>query len=180
MNRWFAIVPAVVLAGLAALFAFKSLNRDVQFQPDALVGQPAPAVSLTPLEGGTPVSLTSAIKGPALINVFGSWCVACVVEHPILIKVRDAGLPVVGVAWRDKPEKTAAFLRDRGNPYATVLMDPDGVAAIGLGITAAPESFLVDARGVIIAKQGGPLTPEIAEAFVAKAKASASGTPGTK
>jgi cytochrome c biogenesis protein CcmG/thiol:disulfide interchange protein DsbE len=79
-------------------------------------------------------------------------------------------VPVIGVAWRDKPEKTQAFLNQRGDPYTQVLMDPDGLAAIGLGITAAPESFLVDSKGRIIFKQTGPLTPEVVDELVRKAK----------
>lgn len=170
MKRWLAIIPLAILVGLALMFWSKSLRREVQFQPEELVGQPAPAVSLAPLGGGAPVALTAAVKAPMLINVFGSWCTACVVEHPQLMALKARGLPILGVAWRDKPEKTTAFLRDRGNPYATVLMDPDGLAAIGLGITAAPESFLVDPAGKIIFKQTGPITPEAAETILKKAE----------
>lgn len=170
MRRWLALIPLAVLVGLAVMFWGKSLQRDVQFQPNALVGKPAPTVALEPLGGGAPVPLNQAVKGPMLINVFGSWCVACVVEHPILVDMKAKGMPIVGVAWRDKPENTQRFLRERGNPYAAVLMDPNGLAAIELGITAAPESFLVDAKGQIIAKQAGPLTPEIAQAMLKKAR----------
>ena len=172
MKRWLAIIPLVVLVGAAGMFWVKSLNRQVQYQPAELVGQATPVVSLTPLRGGDPMSLTDAAKGgPALINVFGSWCVACVVEHPILVDINRRGLPIIGVAWRDKPEKTQAFLNQRGDPYTTVLMDPNGVAAIGLGITAAPESFLVDGKGQIIFKQTGPITPEVADELIKRAKA---------
>lgn len=170
MKRWYAIVPLAVLAVLAVMFWAKSLNREVQFQPDALVGQTTPAVALEPLMGGPARPLNEVAKGPALINVFGSWCVACVVEHPLLMDLERRGVPVIGVAWRDQPEKTLAFLRQRGDPYSAVLMDPNGQAAIGLGITAAPESFLVDRTGKIIYKQTGPLTPEAVELIVNKAK----------
>lgn len=178
MKRWLAIIPLVILIGAAAMFFVKSLHRDVQYQPAELVGQTVPAVKLAPLRGGEPVSLQTAVKGPVLINVFGSWCVACVVEHPVLVDLNKRGLPVVGVAWRDKPEKTQAFLDQRGDPYTLVLMDPDGVAAIGLGITAAPESFLVDANGKIIFKQTGPITPEVAETLLKKANSQASARAG--
>jgi cytochrome c biogenesis protein CcmG/thiol:disulfide interchange protein DsbE len=171
MKRWLAVIPLVILAAGAAMFWGKSLHRNVQYQPAELVGQTTPDVSLVPLRGGEAVSLKVAAKGPALINVFGSWCVACVVEHPILVDINKRGLPVIGVAWRDKPEKTQAFLDARGDPYTTVLMDPDGLAAIGLGITAAPESFLVDSQGRIIFKQTGPITPEVADELIKKAKA---------
>jgi cytochrome c biogenesis protein CcmG/thiol:disulfide interchange protein DsbE len=172
VKRWLAVIPLTILAAAAAMFFYKSLHRDVQYQPTELVGQMTPDVTLTPLRGGDPVSLKVAAKGPVLINVFGSWCAACVVEHPLLVDLNRKGVPVIGVAWRDKPEKTEAFLASKGDPYSQVLMDPDGLAAIGLGITAAPESFLVDAKGQIIFKQTGPLTPEVVDQLVAKAKAS--------
>jgi cytochrome c biogenesis protein CcmG/thiol:disulfide interchange protein DsbE len=171
VKRWLAIIPLVVLAGAAVLFFAKSLHREVHYEPTELVGQTTPDVTLTPLRGGDPVSLKVAAKGPVLINVFGSWCAACIVEHPLLVDLNKKGVPVIGIAWRDKPEKTQAFLNQRGDPYTQVLMDPDGLAAIGLGITAAPESFLVDAKGQIIFKQTGPLTPEVVDQLVAKAKA---------
>ena len=172
MKRWLAVIPLTILAAAAAMFFYKSLHRDVQYQPTELVGQMTPDVTLTPLRGGDPVSLKVAAKGPVLINVFGSWCAACVVEHPLLVDLNRKGVPVIGVAWRDKPEKTEAFLASKGDPYSQVLMDPDGLAAIGLGITAAPESFLVNSKGQIIFKQTGPLTPEVVDQLVAKAKAS--------
>jgi cytochrome c biogenesis protein CcmG/thiol:disulfide interchange protein DsbE len=172
VKRWLAVIPLTILAAAAAMFFYKSLHRDVQYQPTELVGQMTPDVTLTPLRGGDPVSLKVAAKGPVLINVFGSWCAACVVEHPLLVDLNRKGVPVIGVAWRDKPEKTEAFLASKGDPYSQVLMDPDGLAAIGLGITAAPESFLVNSKGQIIFKQTGPLTPEVVDQLVAKAKAS--------
>ncbi|HET9161509.1 MAG TPA: DsbE family thiol:disulfide interchange protein [Caulobacteraceae bacterium] len=171
MKRWLAVIPLVVLAAGALMFWGKSLHREVQYQPTELVGQATPDVTLTPLRGGEPVSLKTAAQGrPVLINVFGSWCAACVVEHPLLVDLNKRGLPVIGVAWRDKPEKTQAFLNSKGDPYTQVLMDPDGQAAIGLGITAAPESFLVDSKGQIIFKQTGPITPEVADLLIAKSK----------
>jgi len=172
VKRWLAVIPLTILAAAAAMFFYKSLHRDVQYQPTELVGQMTPDVTLTPLRGGDPVSLKVAAKGPVLINVFGSWCAACVVEHPLLVDLNRKGVPVIGVAWRDKPEKTEAFLASKGDPYSQVLMDPDGLAAIGLGITAAPESFLVNSKGQIIFKQTGPLTPEVVDQLVAKAKSS--------
>jgi cytochrome c biogenesis protein CcmG, thiol:disulfide interchange protein DsbE len=171
MKRWLAVIPLLVLIAGAYMFWSKSLRREVQYQPAELVGQMAPGVALEPLGGGAPVAVNQAVKGPMMINIFGSWCVACVVEHPQLMKLKAAGLPIVGVAWRDKPEKTRAFLAQRGDPFAVVLMDPNGLAAVDLGITAAPESYLVDAGGRIIFKQTGPIPPEMVETILKKAGA---------
>ena len=171
MKRWLAVIPLVVLIAGALMFWSKSLHRQVQYQPAELVGQMAPTVALEPLAGGTPIALNRAVKGPMMINVFGSWCVACVVEHPQLMKLKAGGLQIVGVAWRDQPQKTRAFLAQRGDPFAVVLMDPNGLAAVDLGITAAPESFLVDANGKVIFKQTGPIPAEMVETILKKAGA---------
>jgi cytochrome c biogenesis protein CcmG, thiol:disulfide interchange protein DsbE len=171
MKRWLALIPLVVLVAGALMFWSKSLNRQVQYQPAELVGQMAPAVALEPLGGGAPVPLNQAVKGPMMINIFGSWCAACIVEHPQLMKLKESGLKIVGVAWRDQPLKTKAFLDQRGDPFAVVLMDPHGLAAVDLGITAAPESYLVDANGRIIFKQTGPIPPEMVETILKKAGA---------
>lgn len=169
MKRWIAIVPLAVIAILAGMFLIKSLNREVHFEPNATVGQAAPVVALAPLEGGDAVSLGTAVKGPMLINIFGSWCATCVIEHPVLVSLKARGLPIVGVAWRDKTQNTKNYLLQHGDPFARVLMDPDGKAAIELGITAAPESFLVDANGMIIQKISGAISPEAADGLLKKA-----------
>ena len=171
MKRWLAVIPLVVLIAGAFMFWSKSLHRQVHYEPAELVGQMAPTVVLTPLAGGAPVALNQAVKGPMMINVFGSWCVACVVEHPQLMKLKAGGLQIVGVAWRDQPQKTRAFLAQRGDPFAVVLMDPGGLAAVDLGITAAPESFLVDANGKVIFKQTGPIPAEMVDTILKKAAA---------
>jgi len=171
MKRWLAVIPLLVLIAGAYMFWSKSLHRQVHYEPAELVGQMAPTVVLQPLAGGAPAPLNAVVKGPYMINVFGSWCVACGVEHPQLLKLKEGGLPIVGVAWRDQPEKTRAFLAQRGDPFAVVLMDPNGLAAVDLGITAAPESFLVDTSGKVIFKQTGPIPPEMVETILKKAGA---------
>jgi cytochrome c biogenesis protein CcmG, thiol:disulfide interchange protein DsbE len=172
MKRWLALIPLAVLIAGAGMFWSKSLHRQVQYQPTELVGQMAPAVVLQPLGGGDPAPLNAVIKGqPYMINVFGSWCVACVVEHPQLVELKSRGLKIVGVAWRDQPQKTQAFLNQRGDPFAVVLMDPSGLAAVDLGITAAPESYLIDSTGKVIFKQTGPIPPEMVDEIMKRAGA---------
>lgn len=162
MSRWFAVVPLVVLVALAALFIGWSLKRDPSIKPDALVGQAVPETVLPMLSGtqagpGHVDLKTAGVGKPMLINVFASWCAPCRVEHPKLMALQARGVAVVGVAWKDDPVATRAFLDELGNPYAMVLVDQDGRAGLDLGITGAPETFAVDAMGNVVAKFSGPL-----------------------
>ncbi len=162
MNRWLAILPLVVLAGLTALFVGWSLKRDPAFKPDAMVGQPIPQTVLPLLAGdqagpGVLDLKTAGVGKPMLINVFASWCAPCRIEHPKLLALKARGIAVVGVAYKDEPVATRAFLNELGDPFAMVLVDREGRAGLDLGISGVPETFAVDAMGRITAKQSGPL-----------------------
>lgn len=162
MRRWLAVVPLIVLVALTALFIGWSLRRDPSVKPDALVGQNVPETVLPMLTGDQPgpghLDLkTAGVGKPMLINVFASWCAPCRVEHPKLMALKARGVAVVGVAWKDDPVATRAFLDELGDPYAMVLVDREGRAGLDLGITGAPETFAVDAMGRIVGKVSGPL-----------------------
>jgi cytochrome c biogenesis protein CcmG/thiol:disulfide interchange protein DsbE len=173
MSRWLALVPAAGLAGVIAVGAsLLAHGGDLQHvSPDALVGQPLPASQVRTLDGGAPVRLTSTVRGPAIVNVFASWCVPCRVEQPLLLKLKADGVPIVGVAWKDKAADTRGFLNEAGDPYAVVVSDPSGRAGIDLGITGVPETFLVDATGKVVAKHGTVLTDADAVDFEQKWRA---------
>ncbi len=99
----------------------------------------------------------------SLLNVFGSWCVACAVEHPFLMKLKaDGVVPIHAIDWREKNRAAGpAWLARRGDPYTRVGDDPDSRAAIALGVTGAPETFIIDRSGVIRYKHVGPITAEV-------------------
>lgn len=171
MKRWLAVLPLAALAALALLFGVYSLKRDPHVQPQALVGKPLPALTLPDLETGRPVALRDAKgSGVALVNIFASWCAPCEIEHPVLVGLKREGVRIVGVAYEDAPENTRAFLTRLGDPFAVRLVDREGRAGIDLGVTGVPETYLVGADGVIIAKHVGPLTPQAADALLAKAR----------
>lgn len=162
MSRWLSLIPLVVLVALAALFIGWSLKRDPSIKPDALVGRPVPETVLPILTGDQPgpghVDLKSAGVGkPMLVNVFASWCLPCRVEHPNLMALKARGVAVVGVAWKDDPVKSRAFLDELGDPYSMVLVDREGRAGLDLGITGVPETFAVNAMGQVVAKSSGPM-----------------------
>jgi cytochrome c biogenesis protein CcmG/thiol:disulfide interchange protein DsbE len=152
VNRWIAIIPAAILVLAVLMFGLKSLHRDSHVEPDNLRGKPVAALSLQPLEGGPAVDLRGEIKGPILINIFGSWCPPCAVEAPYMMDLKSKGVRMIGIAWKDDPADTAAFLTRLGDPFALVLQDPGGLAAVNFGIGAAPETFLVDSSGKIVTK----------------------------
>lgn len=171
MSRWFAVVPLVALVALVAFGAVRLADftgrsmadgRGAEYRPDALVGQAVPETVLPMLNGtqagpGHVDLKTAGVGRPMLINVFASWCAPCRVEHPKLMALKERGVAVVGVAWKDDPVKTRAFLDELGDPYSMVLVDRDGRAGLDLGITGAPETFAVDAMGNVVAKFSGPL-----------------------
>ena len=165
MSRWLSVIPLVVLALLAALFVGWSLRRDPVYRPDALVGQPIPETVLPRLVPDTPADAppevldlkTAGLGKPMILNVFASWCAPCRVEHPRLLELQAQGIHVVGVAYKDDPAATRAFLEELGDPYALVLVDRDGRAGLDLGISGVPETYAVDAQGIIVAKHAGSL-----------------------
>jgi cytochrome c biogenesis protein CcmG/thiol:disulfide interchange protein DsbE len=160
VKRWVAAIPLLVLAAAVVLFAAYALNRPTaRVNPAALVGRPLPSVSLAGLDEAAPRPLDAVTgRGPVLVNVFASWCVPCAVEHPELMRLKAEGVRIVGVAYKDEPAKSRAFLDRLGDPYGVALNDPRGLAGIELGISGVPETFAVDARGVIVAKHAGPMT----------------------
>ena len=170
MKRLAVIAPLAVLGALIVLFAVFSLRRDPSIKPDALVGRPLPQLVLPTLVGGEAIPLRASVEGPTFVNVFASWCTPCEVEHPELIKLSQSGVRVVGMAYKDDPAKTAAFLQRLGDPFATVLVDRDGRAGLELGITGVPETYLVGSDGVVHAKHAGPLTAEVAGTLLAQAR----------
>lgn len=171
MKRWLAFTPLVVLAALAVLFAGYALKRDPKISPHAMVGKPMPALTLPELSSGQPASLKESAGGaPVLVNFFASWCAPCEIEHPQLMALNAQGVKVIGIAYKDAPPNTQAFLTRLGDPFAARLVDRDGAAGLEFGVTGVPETYLVGSDGMILAKHTGPLTPDAAEDLLAKGR----------
>ena len=164
MNRWWAFLPLVALALLVIVGAFM-LTREGERETfsEGRIGRPAPAYALAPLGEGVPVT-SEAFAGRAyVVNVFASWCTPCRAEHPQLMALQASGVEIVGVAYKDRPEATAAFLNGLGDPFTAVGQDPEGRFALELGIVGVPETFVIGPDGTIRAVHRGPLTPDIIE-----------------
>jgi len=164
-----ALLPLAIFLALAAIFTIQLLSgRDESVIPSALIGKPAPAITLPPLEGlmnnGKPMSGLdpAAFAGQVtLVNVWASWCVPCRVEHPLLMQLaRDERVRLVGINYKDSPENARRFLGDLGNPFSAVGADDTGRVAIEWGVYGVPETFLVGRDGKILYKHVGPFTPE--------------------
>jgi len=167
VNRLIALIPIIALVALIGVGVFL-LTREQSRETfsEGRIGRPAPAYTLAALDGAGPVSSTERTGRPYVINVFASWCTPCRAEHPQLMAMQAGGVDIVGVAYKDRPEATQRFLDDLGNPFADVGLDPDGRFGLELGITGAPETFVIGADGSIVAVHRGPLTPEIVEATI--------------
>lgn len=166
MRRLVHILPALVFAVVAAwVLAQLWVGTPPGVVPSALIDKPAPPVDLPPLYDGEP-RLTSAdlAAGPVLVNFFASWCVPCRAEHPLLMRLaRDEGVRLLGIAYKDDPQKSRALLEDLGNPYARVAMDRSGRTAIEFGLYGVPETYVIDRQGRIRFRQPGPLDERTVE-----------------
>jgi cytochrome c biogenesis protein CcmG, thiol:disulfide interchange protein DsbE len=128
-----------------------------------LIGRPAPQFSLPELGNSARLVSSGDFKGKwYLFNVWGTWCYECRAEHEMLLEVqRSAVLPLVGLDWKDDDGEARTWLTQLGNPYAVVAVDHSGRTAIDWGVYAAPETFLVDPRGIVVYKVTGALTREV-------------------
>lgn len=159
------VLPLLILAGLAAYF-WSGLGRNPTALPSVLIDQPLPELSLPPIAGRERRLTTADLKGNvSLVNIFGSWCVACQAEHPFLMQLKAEGVvPLHGIDWRERDAQAGpAWLQRLGDPYTLIGDDRDSRAAIALGVTGAPETFIIDASGVIRYKHVGPITKDIWE-----------------
>ncbi len=163
VRRLLYLIPLAAFLVLAIYF-WIGLGKDPHQIPSVLIDQRVPPFDLLPIDGRERGFASEDLLGRvSLVNVFGSWCVACRIEHPFLMRIKADGLiPIHGIDWREKtPDAGPAWLARHGDPYTLVGDDPESKAAIAFGVTGAPETFIVDAAGVIRYKHIGPITPEI-------------------
>ncbi|WP_066096229.1 DsbE family thiol:disulfide interchange protein [Xanthomonas massiliensis] len=160
------IAGGVLFVALLALLAWgvsRSGRPDRDTLPSALIGKPAPDFALPVLHDPSATLRARDLHGaPYVLNVWGSWCPACAEEHAALSRFAlTKRVRVIGYDWKDNPADALAWLEQRGNPYFVVVTDQDGRAALDWGIAAAPETFLVDARGIVRWKYSGALTDQV-------------------
>jgi cytochrome c biogenesis protein CcmG/thiol:disulfide interchange protein DsbE len=158
------VVPLVLFLGLAVFFAI-GLTRDPRVIPSPFIGKAAPAFRLEQLADAGAAFTPEQMKGKVwLLNVWASWCVACRVEHPLLVELSKQKLvPIVGLNYKDKRDDGLQWLRRHGDPYSLSAFDVEGKVGIDYGVYGVPETFVIDKQGLIRYKQIGPITPEALE-----------------
>ncbi len=157
--RWL-LVPLVVLP--LAWLLFTGFSRDPSAVNSPLIGRPAPEWRLYTLDGDR-ISTEDLEGQPYLVNFWASWCIpGCVDEHPVLADAHEVdGVTIVGILYQDDPIDAQAFLMRYGDAGYDHVIDVNGSIAIDYGVTGPPETYFVDAEGIVRAKQFGPLTDEI-------------------
>lgn len=149
MKRVALFVPLVVFA-ILSLFLLKGLDRDPTELPSALVGEPFPTFTLPSLSDNQQLLTERDIDSKVvLVNVWATWCFACRIEHPMLNQLAAEGVNIIGLNYKDKNDQALQWLEQKGNPYLFNIVDAQGSLGFDLGVTGAPETYLVDASGTI-------------------------------
>ncbi|MCU0945722.1 MAG: DsbE family thiol:disulfide interchange protein [Rubritepida sp.] len=163
----YAPLGIAAAAGVGFWFMLRGLS-DGSFNPrgvpSALIGRPPPPFALPPLASSGLPGLASAdlvgLPGPVVVNFWASWCVPCIIEHPQLMALSRAAIPVFGINYKDREADAQGFLTRHGNPYARLGVDAPGRASIDWGVYGVPETYVLDRAGVIRWRWAGPIMPE--------------------
>jgi len=142
-------LPLLLFVALAILLASRN-GEDPSYLPSARLQQPVPAFNLSSVDDPTRMLDASIFQGQvSLLNVWATWCVSCLVEHPVLLNMAADGVRIIGVNYKDDRQAAQAYLRERGNPFAENVFDERGDLGLDLGVYGAPETYLIDAQGRI-------------------------------
>lgn len=160
MRRMILLLPLVLFLLLAA-FLYRGLYGQPEVLPSALIGKPLPAFELPAVQGGAPVNRQALLGKPALVNVWGTWCVACREEHPVLNALKAQGVLIHGIDYKDDNAAARRWLADFHDPYALNADDASGSLGLDLGVYGAPETYLIDAQGIIRYKHVGVITEQV-------------------
>lgn len=162
-------IPLGIFVVMAA-FLWAGLGKDPSYLPSALIDRPMPNFELTVLKksGEKELITPSTLAGePYLLNVWATWCPSCLHEHPYFLKLAEQGVNIVGLNYKDEADKALDWLDRYGNPYSTVIYDPDGRLGLDLGVYGAPETFVVDASGTIRYKHVGVVNDKVWKSHLA-------------
>lgn len=169
-RHWILTLSAVAALALLLLLAV-GMTRDPRELPSMLIGKPWPDMALPQLgstaAGGGAIGPAQLRGKPRLVNLWASWCNVCADEQPVVMALGDTlraqgrGDQLIGLNYKDSAKDATAWLQQQGNPFGMTLVDADGRMGIELGVYGAPETFLIDAQGVIVWKHVGALTPDV-------------------
>ena len=163
MNRVTHFLPFIFFISLIILL-FSFLDKDEDQLHSVLLDKNFPDFSLPKLESQETVTSQDFSELPLLLNVWATWCIACRVEHPFLMKLKEESVvKIYGLNYKDQREKAIKLLDQIGNPYEFSIFDQKGKLALDLGVYGAPETFLIDEKGVIKVRHVGALTEKVWE-----------------
>lgn len=160
MKKVALFMPFLVFALLAGVF-FSQLGKDTQYMPSALIGKTLPDFSLVSLETNKVMNKQDLGEQGFLINFWGTWCPACSFEHDYLMKLASEGINIVGIDYKDETPAAIKWLDEKGDPYSVVLLDELGNFGVDMGVTGAPETFVVNAEGVVTYRHQGIVNEQV-------------------
>lgn len=160
MKRLALLLPLALFLGMA-VFLYRGLFLNPQELPSALIDKPLPSFSLPDLKDEQRLISEKDLKGPALVNVWATWCPTCKAEHQMLNQLAKAGVVIHGVNYKDDSVAARQWLKDYLDPYQVNVADPQGSLGINLGVYGAPETFLIDAQGIIRHKYVGAIDERV-------------------
>ena len=160
MKRLKLFIPLAVFAVIGILL-LRGLEKDPTAMPSALIDRPVPEFSLRLLKDPQTLATKAMLEGPALMNVWATWCQACRIEHPFLNQLAGEGVSIYGINYKDDPAAALQWLEKGGDPYRFNLMDIDGILGFDLGVFGAPETYVIDSRGVIRYRHVGVLNESV-------------------
>jgi len=155
------ISPLAVFSVMVILL-FTGLGKDPTQLESQLIGKPIPEFERVTLMDTNQRVTDKDIKGPALLNVFASWCPSCYTEHPYLMQLQSQkAVTIYGLNYKDTVPKGLKFINDLGDPYDTIIFDENGRLGIELGVYGAPETFVINAENKIIYRHVGVVTDRV-------------------
>lgn len=168
MKRLRLFIPLIVFVFLSALL-YWGMSRDPDHLPSVLIDKPLPGFNLPTLNNpAVTVTRDNIIGKPFIMNFWASWCTTCKQEHAFLNELAAKGIQIVGVNYKDDADAAKAILKDLKDPYVVNVVDQSGRYAIDMGVFGAPESFVVDANGIILEKVIGAIDEGVWQTKLAK------------
>lgn len=160
MKKLLFFIPFIAFVALGVVF-YQQLGKDTQYMPSALIGKPMPEFKLINMDMDAVVDNTAMPNEPYLLNFWATWCPSCSAEHAYLGELAQQGVNIVGVDYKDETPAAKKWLAEKGNPYSLVLLDEMGHFGVDMGITGAPETFVVSAEGTVLYRHQGVVDPEV-------------------
>lgn len=162
MTKWLRFLPAVLLLLIVGALVWRLANPPETAIRSEMVGKPVPQFAASQALPGKPALSSTDFTGgePKLVNFFASWCVPCIAEAPVLADLELQGVPIAGIAVRDRPADIAEFLARHGDPFERIAADPQSKLQLAFGSAGVPETFVVDGNGIVRMQHIGPIEPD--------------------